>query len=698
MSTYDRLASLRELHQDVARKYRNVGTKLDGIWRRLTPGQREYAIRRSSPNGDVLKHSRDKVIPEFNLRDMTPEPEYFLNVFKFRASTSLYSQLFEGVNQYPGDRELAESSEMWDTSISKQEKTLFHDGEQYGQSYVPGEPREEELLGLLSGNINHTIVSRRTCGEFILLRQHLLLTALNHIVYEILYLDDPNDKKLSTKTVNKARITATSNLAIEPQNVKSSLPEVCAMALESKAALADYLHLLRTESIVLNQAVNAAFFSRKELVRDAQGKLFPSTQDRHFSVAFFDVVVMAVKAIAIWDYMLHLLELLVNTTTDKLKRQLVVQELSNTFHLEYRRTQERFKRMISPQEQRADKCFKRVTDKPSGQFKVVMKGRPADYTVSAPQLHYILRLCDSETSIVDAVQWMQKLDDHNARYADDRDKLDENEMEALGDLAIVVSFKHITSTAISMPPVSQRSGILFGARSAELEMELNSLKPRADFRDFVAPYNNILEPQMATGALTALDGFVVQETGARLGWLYKDLVHESLRDLEMVHTKAKTRREQTDNQTTYVPLPKQTSPSHDSVLADRRAKEKTRPSDPVYTIRSHPNTPQNVTPEPVQQLQVKASTAALFNTPFSTSEARGSISWTDFEAAMADLGFSITPRGGSIFNFNPPASMNTRPITLHRPHISDIEGHIVFILARRLQRAYGWTAESFFAA
>jgi hypothetical protein len=695
------LIDVRELHQDLERKYRNVGTKLEGIWRKFTPEQREQAIKESFPHGDALKHSRDqkpdnheRLMPDFNLRDMTPEPEYFLNVLKFRASTPLYNQIFEGTNQFPGDREAMKSSKMvvMDPAVLSREMTLFHDGEQYGQSYMPGNPQEEKLLGLLPDGTEYITVPRNTCGEIILARQRMILVALNLSVNEILHVNDPNAKKV-TRTINKARVTATSNLAIEPRNVKSSsLPEVCALVLESKAALADYLHLLRTEPIVLNQAVNATFFSRKELVRDSQGGIEPSVGDRHLSVAFFEVVAMAIKAYPIWDYMLHLLELL-DDTTDKLKRRLVVQELSNTLHLEYRRTQEKFKRMISPICKRADKCFKRTTEKSSGEFKVVIKGRPADYTVRDPQLHYILRLCDPETSVVDAAQWMQKLDDHNTRYADDRQKLDHVEMEALGDLAIVLSFKHVTSTAIPMTPVSQKSG--FTARAAALEAELNSFKPKAKFGAFVVPYNHLLEPQIATDALAALDDLVMKETGARFGSLFENLVHDSLGDLEMIYTKAKTKVEIADKQTTYVPLPKKPSPPRDTRLTDSTAKEKTRPADSVYAITLPPETPQVVNTEPIQQYQVKTSTAALFNLLFSKSEARGSISWTDFESAMADLGFSITPTGGSIFTFNPPASMNTRPITLHRPHTSDIEGHLVFIFARRLQRAYGWTAESF---
>jgi hypothetical protein len=65
---------------------------------------------------------------------------------------------------------------------------------------------------------------------------------------------------------------------------------------------------------------------------------------------------------------------------------------------------------------------------------------------------------------------------------------------------------------------------------------------------------------------------------------------------------------------------------------------------------------------------------------------------------MADLGFSVMPKGGSVFTFNAPASMESRPITLHRPHVFEIEGYKLLIIARRLQRVYGWSAKSFVVA
>lgn len=700
ISRMDGRLDVQELHGDLARKYRNVGSKVDAIWHNFTAKQREKAMRESIGNGQVLKHSRDRslgvlcqYIPEYNLRDMTSRPEHFLNILKLRASTPLYNQLYEGANGMPGDRELIEETGMRHAQVPRDENTFFLEGKYYGQSFkstVPG----GELFPNLPVDASSVMIPRPK-GELVLLRQQFLFQFLNHIIEDILTLgSETRNKAAPDKKTNEALVTAVSNLNVQPKPLKSSLPEVRAQAMESKAALEDHLFLLRTEPVVLNQAVRAAYSSRAELVPDDRGRILPALTDRHLSVAFFDCVTATVKAIAIWDYILRLLQLL-DGATDKVKRGLVMQELSNTCHLEYRRAQECFKRNIAPPLHVAGRRFKRMTNNTSGQSKLVMKGQPTDSTVSDPQLHYVLRLCHPDTSPDAAVQWIQKLDDHNARYPEDRKKLSEAEVYALGDLAIIVSFMHMTGSAIAMTPVSRKSGLLFTSRSKELEVELDELKPKADFGDYLVPMGNLLEPNMATGALTALDDFVRQVTGARLGSLYEDTVQDSVMDLEKKCTEAQTRLEEAGKKTTYVPLPTETSSTDDARLAHRRAKEKTRPAESVYTITPSQETPQAATTEPSQQFKVKFMTASLFTAVFSKSEARGSVSWADFESVMVDLGFSVTPKGGSIFTFDPPASMETRPITLHRPHVSEIEGHKLLVLARRMQRVYGWTPDSF---
>lgn len=99
---------------------------------------------------------------------------------------------------------------------------------------------------------------------------------------------------------------------------------------------------------------------------------------------------------------------------------------------------------------------------------------------------------------------------------------------------------------------------------------------------------------------------------------------------------------------------------------------------------------------PVTVLRAKRDTVSLFSTLFSRSEARGSVKWAAFTAAMTNLNFSVLPRFGSVFTFYPPAEMSVQqPITLHRPHHNRIEGRVLLNFASRLGRKYGWGEQTF---
>ncbi|KAK1082585.1 hypothetical protein LTR33_003818 [Friedmanniomyces endolithicus] len=437
------------------------------------------------------------------------------------------------------------------------------------------------------------------------------------------------------------------------------------------------------------------YYSRPELVPDDKGRVLPVVTDEYLSVALLDSVNNAMKGIATWEYVGRLLGM-VQGLTDKVKRPLILQELTNVCHMEYRRAQGIFKRRLSLAPGFASKRFRR-TPNPNNhtQWKITMKGRPEDSTVTDPQLHYVLRLCHPDTSPAAAVQWIQKLDDHNARHPQDGKRMHENQITAFGDLTIIVSFMHSMSTSIAATPISRKSGLLYVSRMTDLDTEIDHQKAQADFGDFLVPMGNLLEPDMSARALAALDDFIVDTTGARLGSLYEDIIQDSLDDLESMYAKAKAKLEHADKKTTYVPFAAKATSSTDDRVQRRKEKEKTRPLGAIYDITAAPHPPEIILTEPPQQIKVNASTAAVFATLFSRGEARGSVAWTDFEAALADLGFSVTPKGGSIYTFNPPESMSASPITLHRPHASEIEGYKLLIFARRLSRVYGWNAQTF---
>ncbi|KAK3615295.1 hypothetical protein LTR56_026680 [Elasticomyces elasticus] len=412
--------------------------------------------------------------------------------------------------------------------------------------------------------------------------------------------------------------------------------------------------------------------SRPELVPDDRGRILPLIADRYLSIAFLEVLSNAVKIISTWDYITRLIRML-DGVDDKVKKPVIMQELSNTCHLEYRRAQTAFRHEVSPTLAVAGKSFKRITTGETS--RIAMKGQPADFTVSDPQLHYILRLCHPDTSHTSATQWIQKLDDHNTRYADDLKRLTDDQVLALGDLAI------------------NRQLHAYCVHFLDNETELAQYKAVADFGDCLIPRNNLLEPGAAANALQALDEFIVEHAGTSLGSLYEDMLDECLDDIDVRYMDAKTRLDKAER-TVYVPLPAEEPRSASFRAEQRREKAKTRPANAgAHDITAIAPRQPEATVAP--QLKVKASVAAVFSTIFAKSEARGSVSWADFAAAMADVGFSVTPKGGSIYTFHAPESMGARSITLHRPHVSQIEGYRLLILSRRLCRTYHWNADTF---
>lgn len=73
---------------------------------------------------------------------------------------------------------------------------------------------------------------------------------------------------------------------------------------------------------------------------------------------------------------------------------------------------------------------------------------------------------------------------------------------------------------------------MFVSRSQELEVELIQLKKQNNLRDFAVPLDNLLEPGMAESALKTLDQFIIEKAGAKIEFLYQDLVEDWFSDVQ----------------------------------------------------------------------------------------------------------------------------------------------------------------------
>jgi hypothetical protein len=694
---------LKELHSDLALKYKTHASKIETIWRSFSEGQRAKCLKAGAADGAVLKHSLDtslgnvyKIVPELNLKDISTEPEFLLGHLKHRATTSLFQQYCDGALGSPGDRnfilEMMAKKNLRHVDSFKNSYTFFMD-ERYGDSFKVLS-NHQETLAAFEPAMRAGLCIPQSTGELILQRQLVLLQSLNILIEDILELgSQTRSKNQRSKKSEQAADAALSKLTIQERPKKLSLPDLISSAQDQKDSLEEFLGLLSAEPVVLAHAVNIRFFSRPELVIDDKGRHLPVLSDKHISGAFFEAIYSSIKGASVWNYICRLLDLLKDATADKVYRPIILQEISNICHLEYSRAQAQFTRHV--QTGIGAKYFKRVANSydSAGNAKVNLKIQPEELTRLDPQLHYVLRLCQPQTNASKAVEWIKKLSDLYESHPIDRENLHEREIDALGDLIVITAFIQDLSPVISMPALSCKKGQMFVSRSQELDVELNRLRDEIDLREFAVPIDNLLEPGMANGALKKFDQFVVSKTGSKMGFLYQDLMEDCLADLENQYRVAKATLEKTQ----FIPFPTTAPQSIDEKVEHRKVKEKTRPSQStIFEILQAPEVTKEEPVEPVQVFKISQPASQVFSTLFKKSEARGSISWGAFESAMAELGFSVMPKYGSVYTFSPPESMNEKKsFTVHRPHKSRIEGYSIPIFACRLKKTYGWNEGTF---
>lgn len=77
----------------------------------------------------------------------------------------------------------------------------------------------------------------------------------------------------------------------------------------------------------------------------------------------------------------------------------------------------------------------------------------------------------------------------------------------------------------------------------------------------------------------------------------------------------------------------------------------------------------------------------------------GEVPWNEFLHALSSAGFAVEKNHGSAWLFTPPPVDGWHPIIFHEPHPSSkIPIQVALRHGRRLERAYGWTAQTFVRA
>lgn len=692
---------LNELHSDLARKYQKHAAAVETIWKSFSPDERAKCFKAGAADGAVLKHPLDrslgdvyKVIPELNLNDIMSNPDFLLNILKYRATATLFEQYCAGVNGGPGDHAMIEESMrsgLKHTNPFKNCYTMFQ-GSMYATSY---EIVAKEALAVFEPAIRARVCLPQSVGEFVIQRQIYTLQTLNILIEDILERGSQSRAPKTPKKKNPTDVRAAA-LSKPTTQKKRTLSDLVVSTRDHQDTLEGYIGLLSTEPVVLAHDVNIWFFSRPELVPDEKGRRLPVHTDKYISAAVFESVHSSIQAAAVWKYITSILELLEKSAEDKASRAILLQEISNICQLELNRAQTLFKRHV--QTSTGSKWFKRTSNvyDSAGNPRVGIKGKPEDIATSDPQLHYMLRLCQPKLTIPNATACITKLGEYHKSHPQEREELEDREADALGDLAIIIGFIQDLSSVIPIPSFSNNKGQMFASKAQELESEFNQVKDQLDLLDFVVPIDNLLEPGVASGALKKLDQFAIEKFGTKMGFLYQDMVTDCLSRIQDQCNEVKAKLAQglkAEWSSTPVKTPEPTVVR----VEQRRQKEKTRPShSSIYDIV----TPELPSPqEPVslpRTFKIDESTADIFARLFSKSESRGPVAWAAFAEAMAKLGFSISPKYGSVYTFYPPDSMTVqKSFTVHRPHQSKMEGYRVLMVARRLRSLYGWSEETF---
>lgn len=311
-----------------------------------------------------------------------------------------------------------------------------------------------------------------------------------------------------------------------------------------------------------------------------------------------------------------------------------------------------------------------------------------------PQTHHLLSLCQ-ENGAARTVVLVKKIDQLHRNDPAARGRTRRAESEALYNLASTASFFQDITAILPMPAMSGKKTQIFKFRSDALASELDSVKEVVDLSEYTAHMTKLLEEDNAERALATLDALVLEKTGTTLERLCVDLVGQCINDIHEYHKQqqTKTAQKKTEIQP-YVPIIETTTQA--VRIEQQRQKDKNRPArSSVFDAPVDPAEEPEVEEEaPIYK--VRQSTFDTFSILFSRGQARGSIPWTDFEAAMADLNFSVIPKFGSVYTFLPPVGMGVqKSFTVHRPHQSWIEAHLLLILASRLKRVYGWGLDYF---
>ncbi|PFH61501.1 hypothetical protein XA68_17158 [Ophiocordyceps unilateralis] len=477
---------VRELHSNLALRYRTHVTAIEAIWRSLDKDQQAACLEAGKKEEKkMLEYPVDRALGTVGeianninlLNDDLLDSELFLDILHWRSSSSLLDQYCSGFAGCSGDGDhtvtMLLSYGM--TGCSLHFVTMFTNVSSWGETIqVFNCVDKKKLRDTIVGPLLAFYCLPTPIGDRILARQFNLLQSLMFIIDEILNLGS-QIKLPDSRPQNSQKSSTRKTLP------KLDLTEVLVSSSQLQDADQQCLDQLYTDPSCLASATADRFFTNPLIVPDHQGRRLPDLGIKYLSMSFFEVLHEAVRAATVWDSIHQLLTMLQDQETDKFLRALLLQELSNLSRWEYDRSRSLLRRQV--QLKFGAEWFQRVPNASdaAGDPRVIMKGDPGDLTCVDPMLHYVLRLCQPEPDASKAAGWTEKLLDLARSHAMMRGRVNGPEAAALFHMTRTVNFIKRLTSAVALPTFSRKKGQAFVSKMKDLEAEMNEIKTQVDF-------------------------------------------------------------------------------------------------------------------------------------------------------------------------------------------------------------------------
>ncbi|GKT47736.1 uncharacterized protein ColSpa_07917 [Colletotrichum spaethianum] len=711
---------VRDLFMDLSSRWERYGPTFEATWRSFNGDERSRVMEENDTT-----ELDDYYVPEWNADDIAAKPEFLLDIIRYRATARLSEQCHKGSANNPSDFDFA-ARRMRESGIGPfptgiKAYTIFQDGDEYGEAYIAINQKIAASF-LLPRDKAHLCVPQ-TSGELVLGRQGHILQALNSMV-KYTWERDPKEQarqlKATQSTETAALLLQLIHLSDDATDESASDNVTAKVVLDTarhhKKSLDRHWNLLGVEAGMLANKVEEWFTTQPGLIPDKQGQKLPVNTGKYLSPCLFDFVHDLAKNNVFWAYIVALLlELQGLEQDDTPGRNLILQEMAHVCHLAFQRAQSVFKRHIQRYTGRS--WFERVCDEcdNDGNPLVILTLNLDDLndteTLIHPGLLQILQLCRPETTVDRALDWAKMLNNLWTTKPDEKLRIGlyAAEAEVLGELATLLSFIRDLTEAISLPPVTGKKRVkgLFVSKSHRLDKDLCALKDKLDLTMFTVPLMRLFKPNVAAGALEALDNFYKDKTGAGVLEAYNKVVEGSISELQSRCAQAKAKRLKENgpvSSSPSVPIGRdlfiEITPQKGDKAQGRKEKVKTRPPEgtngSILPDDAPPPPPPAASRKP--KIKVSADTAVVFDVLFDRTQNRRPIAFSDLESAMVELGFAVNSQSGSSSTtFTPPQESDWLPICVHRPHgtATKFEGYDVLRLSSRFKNHFGWDSETF---